>query len=142
MKLSFCWTSTKSFLSLGLLLVLSTWGAAMWIRSQPPNRQAVQPDAATKARLNELYGQLPLSFEANVGQSHPRVDFISRGSGYSLFLTPGEAVLALPATELHMKFVGSEAQPRAIGQKELPGKVNYVVGNDPKQWRTGIATYG
>lgn len=48
-----------------------------------------------KARLKEAYGQLPLSFEANVGQTDPEVDFISRGSGYMLFLKPREAVLAL-----------------------------------------------
>ena len=90
-------TSRKSFLCLGLLVSMSAWGAATWSRSQkagqlaarPPDiiRQTsdatAQPDAATKARLNEAYGQLPLSFEANVGQTDPQVDFISRGSGYT-----------------------------------------------------------
>ena len=35
------------------------------------------------------------SLEVNVGQTDSQVDFISRGSGYTLFLTPREAVLAL-----------------------------------------------
>jgi hypothetical protein len=117
------------------------------------------PDAATKARLNEAYGQLPLSFEANLGQTDPQVDFISRGSGYTLFLTSREAVLALrtasaspmtaggqkdhesAAAVLRMKFAGSEAKPRVAAQQELPGKINYLIGQDPKQWRTGISTY-
>jgi hypothetical protein len=161
MKRIFGWTSGKSFLSLGLLLIASAWGGATWSRSQPAGDQAVRlpemvrqtshegtvpPDAATKARLNEVYGQLPLSFEANVGQVDPQVDFISRGSGYTLFLTPREAVLALRAasassTVLRMKFVGSEIKPRAAGQEELPGKVNYIIGKDPRRWRTGISTY-
>src|SRR5437764_3759849 len=50
---------------------------------------------ATQARLAENYGKLPLSFEANQGQTDPRVKFISRGSGYTLFLTSDEAVLSL-----------------------------------------------
>src|SRR6266699_4087471 len=50
---------------------------------------------AAQARLAESYGKLPLSFEANQGQTDPRVKFLSRGSGYSLFLTGDEAVLAL-----------------------------------------------
>src|SRR5205085_407570 len=38
---------------------------------------------------------LPLSFEANTGQTDPRVTFLARGQGYTVFLTPTEAVLAL-----------------------------------------------
>ncbi|HEX5875671.1 MAG TPA: SBBP repeat-containing protein [Pyrinomonadaceae bacterium] len=148
MKPDVCWTSRKSFLSLGLVLIASIWGATTW------NRQLTNPDPSTKARLNEAYGQLPLSFEANVGQVDPRVDFISRGSGYTLFLTPREAVLALRAasassptgddhqsTVVRMKFAGSETKPQAKAREELPGKVNYITGNDPKLWRTGISTY-
>ena len=41
------------------------------------------------------YGKLPLSFEANHGQTDPQVKFLSRGHGYALFLTAGEAVLTL-----------------------------------------------
>src|SRR6266568_21017 len=50
---------------------------------------------AAQARLAESYGKIPLSFEANQGQTDPRVKFLSRGSGYTLFLTSDEAVLAL-----------------------------------------------
>jgi hypothetical protein len=39
------------------------------------------------------YGKLPLSFEINQVQTESRVKFLSRGSGYSLFLTGDEAVL-------------------------------------------------
>jgi hypothetical protein len=45
--------------------------------------------------LAEAYGKLPLSFEINRGQADSRVKFLSRGSGYSLFLTRNEAVLSL-----------------------------------------------
>jgi uncharacterized protein DUF1905 len=38
---------------------------------------------------------LPLSFEANQGQTNTRVKFLSRGAGYTLFLTGDEAVLKL-----------------------------------------------
>src|SRR6266436_6288903 len=41
---------------------------------------------------SEAYSR-PLSFEANQGQTDRRVRFLSRGSGYTLFLDPGEAVL-------------------------------------------------
>ena len=50
---------------------------------------------AAKPKVVDAYGKLPLSFEANQGQSNARVKFVSRGSGYTLFLTSSEAVLLL-----------------------------------------------
>src|SRR5712692_5707796 len=54
--------------------------------------KASQP---AQPRLVESYGKLPLSFEANQGQTDQQVKFLSRGPGYTLFLTGNEAVLAL-----------------------------------------------
>src|SRR5713226_5352945 len=45
--------------------------------------------------LASAYGQIPLSFEANQGQTDPAVQFLSRGCGYALYLTSQEAVLSL-----------------------------------------------
>jgi hypothetical protein len=95
---------------------------------------------------------IPLSFETNQGQADPAVKFISRGGGYSLFLTSTEAVLALRSSGdrgiesddvLRMKIVGANPhrEPQITGQAELPGKVNYFLGNDPRKWRTNVSTY-
>jgi hypothetical protein len=53
------------------------------------------PNSAARSRLVANYGQLPLRFEANQGQIDAQVKFLSRGSGYTLFLTGNEAVFAL-----------------------------------------------
>jgi hypothetical protein len=50
---------------------------------------------ATKPKVAGAYSKLPLSFEANQGQSDAHVKFLSRGSGYTLFLTSTDAVLLL-----------------------------------------------
>jgi hypothetical protein len=97
-------------------------------------------------QIDAAYGKLPLSFEANVGQTDSQVDFLSRGSGYSLFLTPQGAVLSLSQGDkkenktLHMDLVDvntSEGQ----GVDELSGKSNYLVGNDESKWKRDIAQY-
>jgi hypothetical protein len=106
----------------------------------------------------EAYGKLPMSFEKNAGQSSGEVDFIARGAGYSVFLTPGEAVLALkkhpvadrphdPAASetaggatIRMALVGA-SRGRAAGERELPGKANYIIGNESAKWKTGIPTF-
>ena len=103
-------------------------------------------DAATKARVAANYGKLPLIFEANRGQTDARVKFLSRGPGYTLFLTPGEAVLSLRGTEgkghaLRVKLVGAEAAPKMTGLDRLPGVSNYFIGKDPKKWRTKVPHY-
>ena len=54
---------------------------------------------AKENRVMESYGSLPLSFEVNRGQTDPRVKFLARGHGYSLFLTSTEAVLAFQGNE-------------------------------------------
>jgi hypothetical protein len=55
--------------------------------------------AATEARVSETYGKPPLEFEANRGQTHKDVRFRSRGPGYSLYLTAGEAVQVLSKSD-------------------------------------------
>ena len=49
--------------------------------------------AAPTGRIRHALAGLPLSFEPNLGQADPRVKFLSRGRGYTLFLTKDQAVL-------------------------------------------------
>jgi hypothetical protein len=115
--------------------------------------------AGVEARAQASYGQLPLSFEANQGQTDSQVKFLAHGPGYALFLTQSEAVLSLkklqaskaagkpapsePAagTVLRMRLAGANPAPRIAGRDALPGKVNYLRGKDPARWHTGIPTY-
>jgi hypothetical protein len=122
-------------------------------------------DPATRASISESYGKLPLSFEANQGQVDNAVKFLSRGSGYTLFLTSTEAVLSLrrgsskadlriagkhPQEDLskpvaddvvRLKIVGANPNPKITGLDELPGKSNYFIGDDPAKWRTNVSNY-
>src|SRR5262245_34693340 len=54
-----------------------------------------KPVPASKAEVEAAYGKLPLSFEANRGQTDDQVKFLSRGHGYGLYLTATETVLKL-----------------------------------------------
>ena len=48
------------------------------LSSLPVGTSTTVPDAATQAHLTAAYGQLPLSFEVNKGQTDPRVNFLAR----------------------------------------------------------------
>jgi len=105
----------------------------------------LRASAAPETKLMSV----PLSFEPNQGQAASVVQFLSRGSGYAVFLAPGKVVLQLerqqPASAvdtLRMSLIGVNAKANAVGLAPQPGVVSYFVGNDPKNWRSGIPTYG
>jgi len=164
------------------------------------SRRSATANLPAQTRLLKHYGQLPLSFETNRGQTDARVKFLSRGRGYKLFLTSNEVILGLakprvrnrklearrelpvisgqsqktadsfpallapplngpyfgPASRtglvtdngqrttdavLRMKLVGMNPAPRVTPLAQLPGKSNYLIGNDPKKWRINVPTY-
>jgi hypothetical protein len=115
------------------------------------------------------YEVLPMSFEPNVGQTDGKVSFLARGRGYTVFLTEDEVVLSLGrprgpeqpdagrgkhASEaarpepsapsvLRMRCAGTgpSAPGRIVGLEELPGKANYLIGDDPSRWHTDVPTF-
>src|ERR1700722_8198887 len=118
-----------------LFLTIGLAGSGVAAPGQTPAPNDSQPagdKAEEKSGIAAAYGQLPLAFEPNQGQSDPRVKFLCRGAGYSLFLTETESVLGLRAPNTHRGFQGIEP---------LPGRSNYFIGNDPKKWRTNIPQY-
>jgi hypothetical protein len=107
-----------------------------------------------------FYRTLPVTFEANNGQTGAQARFISRGIGYTAFLTNGGMVLSLrpspsaaqqsvssttastqPLTVLEFNLVGANPNPAVVGEDPQPGKVNYFIGNDRSKWHTNVATY-
>ncbi|MGE0481758.1 MAG: SBBP repeat-containing protein [Phycisphaerae bacterium] len=107
-----------------------------------------------------------LRFEVNHGQAPEGRAFVARGPGYQLLLSATDAVLALRQPHLSsdsagraggsvagkgvaedparlvIRMAGGSAAARVVGLEELTGKVNYLLGDDPAQWRRGVPTYG
>jgi len=169
----FVWRKSKAVF---ILLAVAT----LFLLSYHPstakrNSSRVSPFAAsvdkTKLDLSKVSSRLPLTFEPNVGQSSESVKFISRGSGYGLFLTSSEAVFVLrknkstserpePVSDdlrapnssllsansastkvLRLRLLGANNHARLRGLDDLPGRLNYFIGNDPRKWRTDVRTY-
>jgi len=97
-------------------------------------------------QLAEGYGNLALSFEKNAGQANGGVLFLARSGPYAIDLTADGMVLKLHgrsrSTSVKMALKGSRnADALPSGEDELPGKVNYLIGNHPAQWHTGVPTF-
>jgi hypothetical protein len=103
----------------------------------------------TPARILEASDSQPLIFEPNQGQTDELVKFLSRGRGYTLFLTGDDAVLALRSRQsslpaslvLRMKLVGADPKALVSGLNALPSRSNYFIGNDSTKWRTNVPNY-
>ena len=122
----------------------------------------IKNDGVGQEEITQVYAKLPLRFERNQGQTDDRVEFLSRGNGYTLFLMPTEAVLALRNSEniehagevvtaerarvltrvLRTHLLGANASPRMEGLDRLSGKSHYFIGSDPERWRTNVFQYG
>ncbi|MGH7812452.1 MAG: SBBP repeat-containing protein [Candidatus Binataceae bacterium] len=115
--------------------------------------------AVLNHRLLASYATVPVGFEPNLGQTSRQVKFLSHRAGYTLFLTPAEAVIAMrepgigamqgpsispkprrPAV-FRISLKGAAQAPQFIGIDRLPGKSNYFIGNDPKKWVTGVPAF-
>jgi uncharacterized repeat protein (TIGR01451 family) len=130
-----------SFLSLLALIFIAIFAPhSSGVSTPKPNRPHSEASAPAP---RDAFGRLPLSFELNQGQTDPRVKFLARGQGYGLFLSDNGAVFSFskPAAALQLRLQGAATSPTVSGVDELPGKVNYLRGNEPNDWRTNIQTY-
>lgn len=104
-----------------------------------------------------VLGQLPLSFEPNVGQAGSSIEYVARSSGGTLLFAPSAIGLVLSngnvskasvvddATSsqmVSMQFVDASGAVGIEAGEQMAGKINYMVGNDASKWKTDVATYG
>ena len=108
--------------------------------------------------------KVPVIFEENIGQADAQVKFLSRRNGNTLFLTPTEAVFSfrtpnlrreaevldteqqdesdeIHAAVLRMQLVGANPEADIVGAEALPGKINYLIGNNRDNWHTNVPHY-
>src|SRR5439155_20562994 len=146
------------------LAVLLTAATLAALAGGAPNPGfAAQPIAP---RPSAQFFGLPMQFEKNAGQTDSQVDFLARGPGYALFLTPTQAVFSLtsaktqPAKDrgsrrhreqatrgtsqqitLHMNLQSANPHPLAEGIDQSPGVFNYFLGNKPENWHVGVPAF-
>jgi Beta-propeller repeat len=127
--------------SLCLLLMLA---AALAVLAPPAGSRASavklgSPEPQTPVKG---YGELPLAFEPNRGQADARTAFVARGAGYTIGLRATEALFALGGRDrLRLRLAGASHHATFAPEQRLPGKVNYLLGNDRSRWLTGLPTY-
>ena len=98
---------------------------------------------SVKAATSVKWGDIPLSFEPNLGQESPEVRYLARGSSYTLYLSAAEIVFSgRDQIPMRMKLLGANVAPRIVGENQQVSTSNYLIGNDPSKWRTSVPNYG
>ncbi|MEW6745193.1 MAG: hypothetical protein AB1486_20770 [Planctomycetota bacterium] len=124
---------------------------------------AVQDETVQSPAL-QAFGRLPLAFVENRGQLDRRVAFSIRQGSLSAYFTKDAIVLGLtlqapaphraanpepgPAgretragANIYLTFEGASPDVAIEGREQLPGRYNFLRGNDPSKWCTSIASY-
>ena len=133
--------------SVALLVV-----AAATTAGSPPAVSNV-PNAAHGVRQSSnrdtSYGTLPLAFEPLPQISSDGPVYVSRGAGFSVSVSSRETALAFSkpphepgdADVVRIRFAGMASASTLEAIDQLPGRVNYLIGDDPATWRTGVPTF-
>ena len=109
---------------------------AQSVLSNPPSQDSPVNGVSQNAVAIQKYAKLPLSFERK-----NRAEFVARGDGYVIDISGPRATVVLPKEgTVQMEFVRGR-HVAASPANELPGKVNYILGNDSRKWRLGLSTY-
>jgi hypothetical protein len=88
--------------------------------------------------------RMPLSFEYNKGQTEQQVQYLSRNHGGRLLFEKDAVVFEKPGSDkgrLRMELAGSDPGVAIDGEDGTLGRVNYLIGNKPEQWRRNIPVY-
>ena len=143
---------TAAIVLLGLF-TFASMGPAVAARSRPgPGELALtssakKPDTEAAKRVRTAYAGMPLRFERAAGAAAAKAEFIARGAGYALDLSKGEARLVIggtadgPRSAVTMRLLGASAAAEGGVRRLLPGLTNYLIGHDPREWRTGVRSY-
>lgn len=115
----------------------------------PEAAQTGQIDQVAISSAKQIYQKLPLGFEAHKNPQSDQPRFIARGHGYNVTITANEIALKLAqqakatigTPPIRMKLVNANNAPRVEADEALPGQINYLIGNDPRNWRKGLTAY-
>ena len=97
----------------------------------------------TKSIFSAKYGAIPMHFEPNVSSATNDAGFIARAAGYQVLLqqTGARIRAASGAGSIEMQMAGARPHVSPEAENELEGKTNYLIGNDPANWRTNVPNY-
>ncbi len=86
-------------------------------------------------------GSLPAFFIPNAGQAADAVRFLVDTPELNAGFTAGAAIFQVGPLALRVSFEGSSATTTIQGEQRLKASVNFLIGSQQEQWKTGLPVY-
>lgn len=150
-------TKTASIWVSGLLAVCAGITGAFLGANRKVPVQTERGPSADKKKVMAAFKRMPLTFQENRGQADKSVRFLTRGAGYTFWMSPTSTTLALakvgghsadaragqklPASVMRMHMVGANPKAKIRGVGGARGRTNYLVGRDRSKWLRDIPNY-
>ena len=139
----------RHFLTTFSLLLITALSAGCLPPALPPvasGLDASGPPAPAAPPKTLLHG-MTLPFEVNQGQLDTGVAYRARGAGFAVDVAAERVQLHLAdptgqTARVTLQWEGGQPAATISGRDPLPGKIHYLTGQDPAQWRTHVATFG
>ena len=154
---------SSNFSCMAFLVILLFGLSGLTVAASPAAPQSGQV-TQENPQVVESYGKLPLYFIENKGQMDDKVKFYEKGAGHSTFFTKEGVLFSLragagklkgshrheesspverpsPPSTVELRPMGISPTVEITAQDPQEGRVNYLIGNDPKHWKSNLPTY-
>ena len=86
--------------------------------------------------------QMPFSFVENRGQAAASVRYIGNGPQFRAWFRDDGVTLQQGSATVQVRFESGSRNPRIEPASPFGAVTNYILGNDPAKWRTGLRMFG
>jgi hypothetical protein len=97
---------------------------------------AVIPGLAAQAER-----ALPLFFFPNIGQTDSSIRFVAETPDMRAGFQSDAAILQIPGMNVRVHFAGANPGVAMEAAEPMPGNANFLLGDRPENWKTGVPTY-
>ena len=100
---------------------------------------AVAPGFATFAANPDH--SLPRFFIPNAGQADPTIRYIAQTPEMTAGFALDSAIFRIREAQIRMRFRSANPDVSVEGIAAMPARANFLIGDDPAGWHTGLPTY-
>jgi hypothetical protein len=84
---------------------------------------------------------LPIFFIPNAGQTDPALRYVAQTRNMFAGFAVDSAVFRIHENELRVHFAGANPSVAIQGLDAMAARANFLIGDDPAGWHTGVPTY-
>ncbi len=94
------------------------------------------------AHMSSEASSIPLFFFPNPGVADPAIQYLAEGPRLRAAFAFDSVTFQLSGETIRLQFQDASRAARLEGEAPLAGRANFLLGQNPRDWHSGVATYG